>query len=228
MNKTAIVFGASGLVGQELIAELLKNIEYEKIVAIVRKSRPITDPKLEQIILSDFLQLMAYQDRLNARVYFCCIGTTIKTAGSEEAFRKVDLGIPKQIAQLAEKISVPNLVIVSSIGADITSPNFYLRTKGEMETETRRAYTGNLKIIRPSLLIGNRKEFRFGEKIAVFFMLTFGWLFIGPLKKYRGIKAQDVARAMIMAARLPAHKVIYESDELQDMAYNYTKNVKDF
>ena len=214
-KKSAVVFGATGLVGKELINALLENNDFESITAVVRKQLILSDPKLKQIIVSDFSKLMDLEDKLKAGVFFCCIGTTIKTAGSKEAFARVDLEIPKNIARLAEAFSIQSLVAISSIGADVNSSNFYLKTKGEMEKAVREIYHGNLKFVRPSLLMGNRDEFRFGEKVSVAFMKGFGWLFAGPLKKYRGIYAHDVARSMIKISDLLSDKMIYESDELQ-------------
>lgn len=217
-KKSAVVFGATGLVGKELISTLIKNNDFDKITAVVRNPLILTDLKLKQIKLSDFSKLMEKKDNLKAGVYFCCIGTTIKRAGSKDAFAMVDLEIPKKIAQLADALSIPSLVAVSSIGADSDSSNFYLRTKGEMEKSVREIYHGNLKFARPSLLMGNRDEFRLGEKVSGAFMKGFGWLFAGPFKKYRGIYARDVARAMIRISGLPPDKLIYESDELQRLA----------
>jgi uncharacterized protein YbjT (DUF2867 family) len=214
-TKRAVVFGATGMVGKELINALLENNDYESIIAVVRKQLIITDPKLKQIKLSDFSKLMDLRDKLKAGVFFCSIGTTIKTAGSKEEFARVDLEIPKNIARLAESLSIPSFVAISSIGADANSSNFYLKTKGEMEKAVRDIYHGNLKFVRPSLLMGNRDEFRFGEKVSVAFMKGFGWLFAGPLKKYRGIYAHDVAHAMIKISDHSGDKMIYESDELQ-------------
>jgi uncharacterized protein YbjT (DUF2867 family) len=220
MKKTAVVFGATGLVGKELVKALLDNNLYGKIVIVARKTLPIVDQKLEQLLLDDFSDLMNFHNRLKANEYFCCIGTTIKTAGSQEAFRKVDFEIPLQVAKLAQDLRIQNLVIISSIGADAKTGNFYLRTKGEMEHAVKEAYKGNLKIVRPSLLIGDRQEFRFGERAAVFMMKLFGWLFVGPLKKFRGIRARAVANAMIHVTQLPVEKIFVESNELFD--YQYT------
>lgn len=220
MNKRAIVFGSTGLVGKELVNELFGNNEFDKVIAVIRRDMAVSHPKLEQIKLEDFSDLMKMKESFNASVFFCCIGTTIKTAGSQEAFRQVDLIIPQKIAKLAEALSVPSLVIISSIGASHTSANFYLRTKGEMEKTVRELYSGNLKIVRPSLLMGKRDESRFGEKAAVGFMKIFGWIFEGPLKKYKGIYARDVARAMIRIAHFPPEKVVYESDELHNILKN--------
>lgn len=201
MDITAVVFGATGLVGKELVSQLLRGDEYKKIIVVVRKYLTISNHRLEQVQLSEFSQLMQLADKLNADTYFCCIGTTIKRAGSKENFRMVDYAIPQKIARLAEKLSVPNLVIISSIGANINSSNFYLRTKGEMEKSVRAIYTGNLNIVRPSLLMGLREEFRFRETIAIAFMKLFGWLFVGTLKQYRGTSVRDVAREMITLSK---------------------------
>ena len=217
MKKSAVVFGATGLVGKELVAELLSQDACEKVIAVVRRKLPLQNTKLQQVLLPDFANLKHHKDLLHAHDYYCCIGTTIKTAGSKDAFRQVDYEIPLQIAQLAEELAISNLVVISSIGANAASRNFYLRTKGEMENAVRNVYHGNLKIVRPSLLMGNRDEYRFGEKIAVAVMKISGWLFIGPMKKYRGIHARDVAKAMVKATLLPENKVFVESDELLDM-----------
>jgi len=216
-RKSAVVFGATGLVGKELINALLENNDFESITAVVRNQLVLTNPKLKQIKLPDFSKLMDLRDKLKAGVFFCCVGTTIKTAGSKEEFARVDLEIPKIIAQLAEALTIPSLVAISSIGADANSSNFYLRTKGEMENAVREIYHGNLKFVRPSLLMGNRNEFRFGEKISVAFMKGFGWLFAGPFKKYRGIYARDVAHVMITISDHASDKMIYESNELQEL-----------
>jgi len=217
MGKSALVFGSTGLVGGELVRELLEQPGFERITAIARRNLPVSHPKLEVLILDDYSHLEKYKDKFKTDTYFCCIGTTIKIAGTKERFRQVDLDIPVKTAELAEKLSVPNLVVISSIGASVRSSNFYLRTKGEMEKSVRNKFSGNLKIVRPSLLMGNRTEFRFAEKASAFFMKAVGWLFVGPMRKYRGIYARDVARAMIKAVDLPAGKTILESDELHDI-----------
>jgi nucleoside-diphosphate-sugar epimerase len=214
MNKTVVIFGATGLVGNELLHILADSDEYKKIVAVCRKALLFTHPKLETILLSDFSDLLQIKEKLKADSCFCCIGTTIKTAGSKDAFRKVDYFIPKQIAQLAEELSIPDLVIISSIGANPATSNFYLKTKGEMEKTTREIFKGNLKIVRPSLLMGKRSEFRFGERAAIIFMKSFGWMLFGHLKKYRGIYARDVARAMLLISHSSPENIIFESDEL--------------
>jgi len=222
-NKRAVVFGATGLIGKELTTQLIQNNDIENVIAVTRRKLPITDQKLEQILISGYSELPGLKDKLRAGQFYCCIGTTIKKAGSKEVFKNTDYGIPVIIAQTAEKLSVPSLVVISSLGADIKSSNFYLRTKGEMEKSVREAYSGNLKFIRPSLLMNKRDESRFGEKAAVAFMNLFGWLFAGPLRKYRGIRAEDVAGAMIKISSMPAGRIIFESDTLLDIASEKVK-----
>jgi len=220
MGRTAVVFGPTGLVGSELVKELINDFTYDKIITVTRRNLEMENPKVEQLILEDYSHFKQLRDRLDAVVYYCCIGTTIKKAGSKEEFARVDLEIPKMIAQMADMLSINYMVVISSLGADPNSGNFYLRTKGEMEKSVRHLYSGNLKILRPSLLMGKRSEFRFGEKVSVYFMKYFGWAFAGPLKRFRGIAAINVARAMIKVSQYPSEKVIYESDEIYNLISN--------
>lgn len=218
MKRTVAVFGATGLVGKELVAQLIKNEEPEIIKIVVRKQLTLVSPRVKQIILPDLSNLNEYHDVLKADVFFCCIGTTIGKAGSREAFSKVDFDIPIAIARLAVSLSVPSMVIISSLGANPVSSNFYLRTKGQMEKSVGEIYKGNLKFVRPSLLTGKREEFRFGEKLSIIFMKIFSWTFTGCLRKYRGISASDVARGMIFISTASSDTKIYESDDLQKIA----------
>jgi|GEM_PF-29683 len=215
MDQTAVVFGATGLVGYDLVCELLDNNDYDKVIVVTRRRLVLTNPKLEQLILQDFAEVVQHKEILQASVYFCCIGTTIKKAGRKEAFRKVDYDIPFLIARLAEDLQIPTLVVISSMGAATRTSNFYLRTKGEMEMAVRETFTGKLVFIHPSLLLGYRNDYRFGESIAIMLMRIFGWLFVGKLARYRGIEALDVAKAMMVIARLPSPDQVYESDELR-------------
>ncbi|HEY4789502.1 MAG TPA: NAD(P)H-binding protein [Bacteroidales bacterium] len=217
MNQTAIVFGATGLVGKELVFELLEDQRFLKVKAVVRTSLPLSHSKLEQIVLKDYSDLESITSQLAADVYFCCIGTTIKKAGSQETFKKIDLNIPVKIAKLAEHLNVPVLIVISSLGATMATSNFYLRTKGEMEQNVRMNFNGNLKFMRPSLLLGHRAEFRLGERIAQILMKPLGTLMFGPLTKYKGINAWDVAKGMIKSIDLPNEKIFVESDEIHKL-----------
>lgn len=218
MSRTAVVFGATGLVGKELVFELLEDPGFLKIKAVVRKPLPLSHPGLDQITLNDYSGLDALKDQLAADVYFCCIGTTIKKAGSQEEFKRIDYDIPVKIANIAENLKISNLIIISSVGANPDTSNFYLRTKGQMEREVQKRFSGNLKFMRPSLLLGYRSEFRFGEKFAQIMMKALGFLMMGPLLKYKAIHAWDVAWGMIKATDLPKEIIFIESDQIHKMS----------
>ena len=182
-KKCAVVFGATGLVGKELVAELCASNDFEKITAVTRKKLSISDPKLDHVQIDDFSRLMELKEKLNAGLVFCCIGQLEKLPDQKRLLPKKYLDIPKKIAQLAEALSAPALVVISSIGSDPASSNFYLRTKGEMEKSVREIYSGKLRIVRPSLLMGNRDEFRFGEKVSTGFIEDFRLAFCRTVKE---------------------------------------------
>ena len=182
--KTAVIIGSTGLIGSQLVNLLLESNQYEKVIAFVKKDAGISNPKFVQHIIH-FDNPISYKDLIVGDDFFCTIGTTIKTAGSKEAFRKVDFEYPTQFAEMALKNKVKQFLIISSLGATESTGNFYLKTKGEMENYLSKMNFESVSILRPSLLLGERKEFRLGEKIAGFFMKLFGFVFIGNLKKYK-------------------------------------------
>lgn len=196
-NKVAAVFGATGLVGKELVKQLLENPDYSVVKLVTRRELSFNSSKAEIILLEEFSNISSIEGKIAADVYFICIGTTIKKAGTKENFRKTDYELPVTIAKCAQRLNVGQMVVISSIGANIKSSNFYLHTKGEMEQGVAKEYTGVLNFIRPSLLLGEREESRTGEHIASIIMRLVGWIMIGPLKSYRGVKADEVARKMV-------------------------------
>ena len=206
------------MVGKELVYELIEDKKVESLIAVVRRPLPIAHPKLKQLVEVDFTKLESLGTQLRAQTFYCCIGTTLKKAGSREAFRKVDYEIPLAIGRLAESLGIPSLVIISSIAANGQSGNFYLRTKGQMEEQVKMIYHGNLKIIRPSMILGHRHEIRFAEKIANVIIPVLGVFMLGPLRKYKGIYYWEIARAMIQAVTLPKEQVVVESDELHKLS----------
>jgi uncharacterized protein YbjT (DUF2867 family) len=214
MNKTAIVFGASGLTGSHLLHELLESSDYEKIKVVTRHPVPLADPRLDQIVFADFDKLEEFAPSMKGDVVFICLGSTIRKAGSPDAFRKIDLTYPVTIAKIAEANQVPALVVMSSVGADQHSSVLYLRTKGEMEQQVRQHFTGALKILRPSMLLGSRKEIRITEEIGKVLTPFFGIFMLGRFRKYRGIHALSVAKAMVKLASDTSNQIIYESDEI--------------
>lgn len=218
MTKTAIIIGGSGLTGTQLLKILLTSNVYEKVVCLVRNASKISHPKLEQHVI-DFDNPETYEELIEGDDMFCCLGTTIKKAGSEAEFEKVDLVYPIQFAKIASQRGIRQFSLISSLGANPNSGNFYLRTKGKCEEELRKIGFQSTSIFRPSLLLGNRKEFRLGEKIAEFFMRIFSIFMVGKFKKYRAIKSQDVAYAMYQIAQgntVGFH--VYESDQILNIS----------
>lgn len=217
MNKTAIVIGATGLTGTHLVAALLQDPSFSKVKILIRQPWAHSRPKLESIIV-DFEDAESLAPALQGDILFCCIGTTIKKAGSQENFRAVDYGIPVKCARIAKEQGVTQFLLMSSIGANARSRNFYLRTKGETEEAVQAAGFHSVSIFRPSVLIGPRKEFRLGEWLGKFLIQLFYFLLQGRWKKYRGIKAATVANAMIIAAKENEEGVsVFESDAIQQM-----------
>lgn len=218
MTKTAIIIGSTGLTGSHLLKVLLNSEVYDKVISFVRRSSKISHPKLVQHIV-DFDDTETYNEYMEGNDMFCCLGTTIKKAGSQEAFEKVDLTYPIQFAKAAATKGIKQFSIISSVGANPESGNFYLRTKGKCEEELRKLPFQSISIFRPSLLEGNRKEFRIGEKLAEYVMRILSVFFIGKLKKYRPIKSKCVAESMYRVAQQSTVGFhIYESDEIVNIA----------
>ena len=197
MNKTALIAGASGLTGGYLLNLLLESPEYSSVIAYVRKSSGLTHPKLKEIVV-DWETL---QEPVAAEDIFCCLGTTIKKAGSQEAFRRVDYNYPLQLAQLQYRGGSQQFLLVSAMGADAKSSIFYSRVKGELEHALQSIGYKSLHIFRPSFIAGPRKESRTGEKIGLAIFSILSPLFIGSLKKYAPIQAEHIARAMLRTAQ---------------------------
>ncbi len=194
-SKTALIAGASGLVGSELLKVLLESSDYSMVNSLVRKPTGIKNPKLNEFIV-DFDKLNDCADAFKVNDVFCCLGTTIKTAGSQEAFKKVDVDYVINISALAKKHGAEKFAVISAMGANKDSSIFYNRMKGLMEKGVSESGIKSVIIVRPSLLLGNRKEYRFGEKAASVMSRPFMFLFSGPLRKYRPVRASAVATGM--------------------------------
>jgi uncharacterized protein YbjT (DUF2867 family) len=214
-KKTALVIGSSGLIGSHLVIQLLSNPNFDKVIVFNRRPCLLLHPKIEEHLI-DFNDLKPIEPFIKGDVMFCNMGTTIKKAGSKEAFRLVDVVYPEQFAQMALNNQVKQFLLISSLGADLESTNFYLKTKGEIETFLQQSAFKSISILRPSLLLGDRKEFRLGEKLATYILPVLSLFLIGTLKKYKAIEAKTVAKAMVNIALLnkPGF-AIYPSDELQ-------------
>jgi uncharacterized protein YbjT (DUF2867 family) len=196
---TATVFGATGLVGSVLIEQLINDKRFTTIKAIVRKKGVFNDAKIIEVE-TDFSKSLYNAVNTGQEIYFCCLGTTLKKAGSKSAQQIVDRDYPIEIAKQAEALGVNKMICVSSVGADSSSNNFYLKTKGEMEVGVASHMHANAIFVRPSMILSDRKEKRIGEKIGKVFMTFLNPLFVGSLKKYKSIDAHDIAQAMIYAA----------------------------
>jgi uncharacterized protein YbjT (DUF2867 family) len=211
--KTALIFGATGLVGGHLTKLLLENDNYEKIKIFVRSEINFNNPKI-QIIKTDFQNLSNHSSEIKGDDCFFCIGTTRKNSPNKLEYQRVELDIPKQIAKIAKSNSVNNFSFISSGMANPKHSSEYLRYKGLVEETLKDLEFINLSIIRPSFLVGSRKEKRFGEKIGIFIFKILSPLFIGPLKKMKPIRADFVARAMIYLSNNKIKQNTFESDEL--------------
>ncbi|MDX2002386.1 MAG: oxidoreductase [Chitinophagales bacterium] len=198
-TRTALLLGASGLIGSHLLDYLMREPRYAKVVVAVRKKLPIINEKLVQVVV-DFEQIEQHASELRADDIFCCLGTTMKQAGSKEQFRKVDYEYPLRVAKMGLLQGANQYLLVSSLGADKNSLIFYSRTKGLIEEALKGLGFPSLHIFRPSLLLGERKEKRFGEQIGEKLLDSFGFLLQGALKRYRGIEASTVAHAMMHCA----------------------------
>ena len=214
--KTALLFGASGLVGSHVLNQLISNNSYSKIKLFVRTTINISDPKIE-IIQTDFKNLENHREDIKGDDCFFCIGTTKKNSPDKNEYKRVELEVPKQVAQIAKSNSVNSFVFISSGYADPKSSGDYLKFKGEVEEELKRLNFSKLGIMRPSFLLGDRKEKRVGEKIGIFVFKLLSPLFLGPLKKMRPIHSEIVAKAMIAIVQNENQQMIFESNEISEI-----------
>ena len=211
MHPAALVFGGSGLIGSHLLNELIHDSYYEVIHVVVRRSIRLDHPRC-QVYCIDFDQLEDYRDLFKVTDVYCCLGTTLKQAGTVEKFHRVDYEYPAIIARLAQQCGVKQLAVVSSVGSNENSKNYYLATKGKLEAYLKSLDSMKIYIFKPSMLLGKRKQFRFGELIGkVIFPLLSPFL-IRSLTRWKAIFAGDVARAMFGCLK--------ESGDSKNLYYN--------
>lgn len=221
-KKTAIIIGATGLVGKALVRLLLDKDYYEKITVVARRELAIKDNRLNVIIIDDFDKLEEFSSDLGAHDYYCALGTTRKQAGSKEAFLKVDVEYPVQFAQIAMKQpDFEQFLVVTSLGANAESPLFYNMAKGKLEQELIKLEMKSLKIFQPSLLIGYRDEFRIGEEIGKFLSSVFSFFAVGSKNRLWSIRGDEVAMAMYKEAQEEKSGVTkYNPDKMIKIAYS--------
>ncbi len=215
--KTALLFGSSGLIGGHLINILIENNYYNKIKLFVRSEPKIKDSKIE-IIKTDFNNLKKHIEDIKGEDCFFCIGTTKQNSPDKNEYKRIERDLPVEIAEIAKVNSVNSFIYVSSGFADPKNSGAYLRYKGEVEEELKKLNFTKLVIMRPSFLLGNRKEKRFGEKAGIFLFKLFSPLFLGPLKKMKPIQAKKVAQAMINVSNADFQKEVFESNEIIEVS----------
>jgi uncharacterized protein YbjT (DUF2867 family) len=199
MKKTALLAGATGLVGSALLPMLLASERYAKVIVVGRRPVEVQHPKLTQVV-TDLGQLEAERLRLIADDVYCCLGTTMRQAGSKEAFYEVDFMYVVKLAAVTAGNFAAQFLVVSAIGADTESAFYYSKVKGEMEAAVRQTPFRAIHIFQPSLLLGTRAKPRLGERLGGLVLKLIGPLLRGGWQKYRAITDVAVARAMLAAA----------------------------
>ena len=215
--KTALVFGSSGLIGGHLLNELIQSDNYNKIKLFVRSEHGSNHSKTE-IIKTDFNNLENHKEDIKGDDCFFCIGTTKQNSPDKNEYKRVELDVPKKIAQIAKSNLVNSFVFVSSGYADPNSSGDYLKFKGLVEEELKRLSFSKLGIMRPSFLMGDRKEKRVGEKVGIFIFKLLSPLFLGPLKKMKPIHSKKVAKAMVEITNRDFKQNVFESNEIVEVS----------
>ena len=218
MRKTALLAGATGLIGSHLLPLLLESERYAKVIVVGRRALPMTHPKLTQVV-TDFDKLHDVRLQLIADDVFCCLGTTMKQAGSKENFYKVDFLYVVTLAALTAANFAAQFMVISSLGADSEARVYYSRVKGEMEEAVRQVPFRAIHIFRPSLLLGERTQPRLGERVGAVVLRVLAPLMRGPLQKYHPVTGAAVAAAMLRAAEDDGGGIrVHLSDEIAKQA----------
>ena len=215
--KTALIYGSSGLIGSKLFNIIIENNKYELVKLFVRSPIENKNSKVK-VIQTDFANLEKQKDMITGDDCFFCIGTTHKETPDKNEYRSVEYDIPIKVAQIAKSNSINSFVYVSSMGANPNSSSTYLKNKGQVEEELKKMNFLKLAVIRPSILLGNRKTFRLGERIGIFIMKSLSIFFLGNLKKYKPIKVVNVAKAMLSIVQSNYQETTFESDLLEKIS----------
>jgi len=219
-DRVALVAGATGLVGGRCLDRLLREPAYTRVITLGRRHLDRADPRLEQRVVELERLGAAGFEFPRATDVFCCLGTTMKQAGSEAAFRQVDFTFVLSLASLALGAGARQFLLISSLGANPKSRIFYSRVKGETEAAVSTLPFEGRQIFRPSILVGERREQRTGESIGAAVMRGSAFAMVGRLRKYRPIAAATVAEAMVrVALRAPRGVNLFESDEIERVGY---------
>jgi len=220
MKKTAIILGATGLTGNNILQKLIEDDRYERIKLFSRSKIEGLPKKVHQFI-GDILKLEQFKANFTADEVYCCIGTTAKKTPDKTLYKKIDFGIPVAAAKLAKENNILTFLVISAMGANAKSTVFYNKTKGEMEESILHQHIKNTYILRPSLIGGERKEQRFLEKLGLVVFKIIQPLFIGKLKNYKIINAQSIAKTMIILANKKINtEVIITSNDIKQISIN--------
>jgi len=220
MGKTAIILGATGLTGSILLEKLLKDNRYETIKLFSRKELKNMPSKVTQHV-GNLFELENFKNDFIADEVFCCIGTTAKKTPDNVIYKQIDYGIPVNAAKLSKLNNINTFLVVSALGANAKSSIFYNKTKGEMENDVLAQNIPNTYILQPSIIGGNRKEQRIGEKIGLVLFKLFQPFFFGKLKKYQLIEAETIAQSMLNLANSKAiNEKIITSDYIKEISKN--------
>jgi len=218
MPHQVILVGASGLIGSHLLTALIESAEISEILLLLRSPLNTTDSKVRELIVN-FDELEGFASDIKADIIYSCLGTTKDATPDSNLYRKIDLEYPLKLAGIGKKNGIKQFHLVSSMGANAKSSSSYLKLKGELEEKLIELSLQSLHIYQPSLLTGNRREYRLGEKIAIPIFKLIEPLLIGSLKKYRSIKAETVARAMLnQSLKEIRGTFIYPSTQIQELA----------
>jgi uncharacterized protein YbjT (DUF2867 family) len=219
MPKTAILLGATGATGSELLQLLLNDSRYDTIKLFSRKASGVSHPKVKEYVI-DLFALEQHAADFTGDVVFCCIGTTKAKTPDTDTYYKIDYGIPVAAAALATLNGIRSYIVISALGADKNSGIFYNRTKGQMQEAVLEQSIPKIHIMQPALIVANRPENRLGEKIASAVFKVVNPLLVGSLKKYRSIATGTIARAMIWLDNNSYANVVVPSDEIQGLGDN--------
>ena len=222
-----MVVGATGLVGSSLLRQLLGDESCQSITVLARRPLDWNGAPAEahhklKVIIADFDDMQAALDDVEADLVFCALGTTIKAAGSRQAFRKVDYEYPLALAQWAVEQEVRHFLVITAMGSDQSSPFFYSRVKGDLEDALMRMPFESVRFFQPSLLLGQRPSMRLGESVGAGMMKAFQWLMVGPLRRYRPIQGEAVAKAMRFSARQAMSSSTRPTKVSQPAVYTYS------
>jgi uncharacterized protein YbjT (DUF2867 family) len=218
MPFKVILVGASGLIGNHLLSNLISSDDISEITLLVRNKMGISNPKVVELVIN-FDEINQYSSKITGDIIFCCIGTTKSKTPDANNYRKIDLEYPLNLAKIGAENGVSQFHIISSLGASSESKNAYLKLKGELEKELKKLNIKSLHIYQPSFLEGKRKENRPLEKIMLPIMKLINPILLGPFENYRSIQASDVAKAMINQSKKELKGVFtYPSKQIKELA----------